>query len=177
MDDRRILLGVVGRPHGVRGLVHVHSYTQDPDALADYPALTDDSGRSWSLQWRGAGVAELRDAAGKVLADRTAAERLVNVRLYVDRQALPAVEEDEFYLADLVGLAAFAPDGTALGTVATVHDYGAGASLEIGSLLVPFTRACVPDVDVASRRLVVVMPEEITLPGIASGPDTDQASA
>ncbi len=90
---------------------------------------------------------------------------------------LPAAEEDEFYLADLVGLAAFAPDGTALGTVATVHDYGAGASLEIGSLLVPFTRACVPDVDVASRRLVVVMPEEITLPGIASGPDTDQASA
>ena len=161
MPEQRILLGVVGRPHGVRGLLHVHSYTADPAALADYGALADDTGRQWTLAWRGDGVAELRDAAGKPVADRTAAERLVNTRLYIERGRLPKPEPDEFYLADLVGLAAVTPDGAGLGRVDAVHDYGAGASLEIGALLVPFTRACVPDVDVAGGRVVIVPPEEI----------------
>ncbi len=150
MPDARILLGVVGRPHGVRGLLHVHSYTADPADLARYGALLDEAGRRWTVAWRGDGVAELRDAAGKPVADRTAAERLVNTRLYIERDRLPEPDEDEFYLADLVGLAAVAPDGAVLGRVDAVHDYGAGASLEIGALLVPFTRACVPEVDVAA---------------------------
>ena len=163
MDDRRILMGVVGRPHGVRGLVHVHSYTADPGALAGYGTLADDRGGRWSLAWRGPGVAELRDAGGTALADRNAAERLVNTKLYVDREALPPAEEDEFYLADLVGMNAFAPGGTALGQVGAVHDYGAGTILEIGPLLVPFTRACVPVVDVVARRVIVDMPAEVVV--------------
>ena len=158
MPDARILLGVVGRPHGVRGLLHVHSYTADPADLAAYGALTDEAGRRWTMVWRGEGVAELRDAAGTPVADRNAAEKLVNTRLYVERDRLPEPEDDEFYLADLVGLQAVAPDGSALGRVDVVHDYGAGASLEIGALLIPFTRACVPHVDVAAGRLVVVPP-------------------
>ena len=161
MTDGRILLGVVGRPHGVRGLVRVHSYTADPADLCAYGALIDDRGARWTLAWRGDGVAELRDAAGRPLADRTAAEKLVNTRLYVARGQLPAAAEDEFYLADLVGLLAIGADGAELGRVAAVHDYGAGASLEVGALLVPFTRACVPQVDLAAGRVVVVPPEEI----------------
>ena len=163
MPEQRILLGVVGRPHGVRGLLHVHSYTANPADLATYRALTDEAGRAWTMVWRGEGVAELRDAAGKPVADRTAAEKLVNTRLYVERDRLPEPDEDEFYLADLVGLQAVAADGSALGRVDAVHDYGAGTSLEIGALLIPFTRACVPNVDIAGGRLVVVPPAEVVI--------------
>ncbi len=165
MADKRILLGVVGRPHGVRGLLHVHSYTADPAALAAYGALTDDAGRRWTLDWRGAGVAALRDAEGRPVADRTAAEKLVNTRLYIDRDRLPEPEAEEFYLADLVGLTAVSPDGAALGAVTAVHDYGAGASLEIGSMLVPFTKACVPVVDLIGGCVVVALPDEVVVAG------------
>ena len=166
MVERRILLGVVGRPHGVRGLVHVHSYTADPEDLSAYGALVDDAGRAWSLAWRGAGVAQLRDGSGSPLPDRTAAEKLTNTRLYIDRDRLPPAEAEEFYQADLLGLAARGMDGAALGRVAVVHDYGAGVSLEIARegaapLLVPFTRAAVPEVDVAGGFLVVDPPTEI----------------
>ena len=106
-------------------------------------------------------MAELRDAAGKPVADRTAAEKLVNTRLYVAREQLPPADEDEFYLADLVGLLAVGTDGAELGRVTAVHDYGAGASLELGPLLIPFTRACVPEVDLARERVVVVPPFEV----------------
>ena len=163
-------MGVVGRPHGVRGLVRVHSYTADPAALAGYGPLLDEEGRSWTLVWHRDGIAELRDAAGKPLPDRTAAERLVNTRLYIDRDRLPPPDPDEFYLADLVGMQAAGPDGAALGRVALVHDYGAGVSLEIerdgaAALLVPFTRACVPEVDVGAGRLVVIPPDEVVVAG------------
>ncbi len=168
MADTRILMGVVGRPHGVRGLVHVHSYTAEPADLARYNPLLDDAGRAWSLAWRGEGVAELRDAAGRPVADRNQAERLVNARLYVDRARLPKPDAEEFYLADLVGLEARDAAGLRLGQVAAVHDYGAGTSLEIeraalSPVIVPFTRDAVPDVDVASGYVTVVPPSEIEL--------------
>lgn len=156
-------MGVVGKPHGVRGCAHVHSYAEDPAALAGLP-LSDDTGRTFRLRWQSADVAEIAEIVdGKRvrLADRNAAEKLVNVRLYVERDRLPEPAEDEFYLADLIGLEAVAPDGRPLGRVDAVHDYGAGASLEIGALLLPFTRACVPQVDLAGGRLTVVPPAEI----------------
>ena len=164
-----ILLGVVGRPHGVRGLVHVHSYTAEPADLAGYGPLADERGGLWTLSWRSEGVAELRDAEGRAVADRTAAERLTNMRLYVPRERLPPTEADEFYLADLIGLAAVDADGKLLGRVGEVHDYGAGVSLEIAPveggavLLLPFTRSAVPEVDLAARRMVVVAPQEVRL--------------
>jgi 16S rRNA processing protein RimM len=161
-----ILMGVVGRPHGVRGLVHVHSYTEEPTDLARYSPLLDERGRRWSLTWRGEGVAELSDADGKPIADRSAAERLVNMRLSVERDRLPAPEAGDFYLADLIGLEAVDQAGAPIGEVVAVHDYGAGTSLEIeranaAALLVPFTRTAVPDVNVAQRKVIVVPPEEI----------------
>lgn len=166
-----VLMGVIGRPHGVRGLVHVRSLTEDPAALPGYGPFSDGRGRRFSLRWVSEGVAalsELVDGRAVPVADRDAAGRLVNLRLYVERSRLPAPDEDEFYLVDLVGLAAVRPDGTALGTVRAVHDYGAGASLEIEgagppALLVPFTRAAVPEVDLAARRVVVVPPDEVVV--------------
>ncbi len=166
MPERRILMGVVGRPHGVRGLLRVHSYTANPADLATYAPLQDDAGRTWTLGWRSEGVAELRDAAGHPLPDRSAAERLVNTKLWLDRDRLPPPEDGEFYLADLVGMTALDPAGAAIGRVTIVHDYGAGTSLEIERpgappLLIPFTHACVPHVDPAAGTLVVAEPDEI----------------
>ena len=162
-------MGVVGRPHGVRGLVHVHSYTAEPADLAGYGPLVDERGGAWTLRWQSEGVAELRDGAGQAVADRSAAERLTNMRLFVPRERLPPTEADEFYLADLIGLAAVDPEGRVLGQVGEVHDYGAGVSLEIApveggaALLLPFTRSAVPEVDLAARRVVVVPPQEVRL--------------
>ena len=163
MPADRILLGVIGRPHGVHGLVHVTSHTADPADLTAYGPLFDDCGRRFTLHWRGEGlveVAEQVNGAAIKVADRRAAEKLTNTRLYVARSALPPPEEDEFYLADLIGLDAMDTSGTRIGTVTAFHDYGAGASLEIAcpdapSLLVPFTRAAVPVVDVSAGRVVV----------------------
>ena len=180
MPESRILMGVIGRPHGVRGWVRVTSYAED---LTAYGPLSDAKGRRFVLRSRGAGVAEVAElvagAAVKV-EDRTAAEKLTNTRLYVERAQLPEPDEDEFYLADLVGIAACDAAGAVVGTVAAVHDYGAGVSLEIGRegappLLVPFTRAAVPEVDVARGRVVLVPPEEVEAGANGAGADTNPA--
>ncbi|MCB8873752.1 ribosome maturation factor RimM [Acidisoma silvae] len=167
MSDERILMGVIGRPHGVRGLVHVQSYTADPDDLADYGVLSDDRGREFKLAWEREGVARLfqrvngRDVP---VSDREAAAALTNTRLYVSRDALPPADEDEYYLTDLIGLKAEDQSGRVIGTVALVHDYGAGTSLEItltrgAPLIIPFTARAVPVVDVRGGRIVVDPPE------------------
>jgi 16S rRNA processing protein RimM len=168
MGGQMILMGVIGKPHGVRGLVRVNCFAEDPDALADYP-LWDKSGRQFRLEWRHENVAQLFEvtASGpRPITDRNEAERLTNTELLAPRDALPATEEEEFYLADLIGLAARKTDGQALGTVTAVHDYGAGTSLEIspGALLVPFTRAAVPVVDIAAGHVVVDPPAEVAAP-------------
>ncbi|MEO8716079.1 MAG: ribosome maturation factor RimM [Acetobacteraceae bacterium] len=171
MREARILLGVIGRPHGVRGLVRVTSYADPPEAIAGYGPLSDDAGRRFVLRWRGDGVAELAeivDGAGAKVADRDAAARLTNTRLYIERERLPAPAEGEFYLADLVGLAAVDAAGAPVGIVAAVHDYGAGASLEIeregGPLVVPFTRTAVPLVDVEAGVLTIEPPVSVGAP-------------
>lgn len=164
MSDRPILLGVIGRPHGVRGFLHVHSYTADPADLTGYGPLDDGKGRKFRLRWQGEGiarVAELVDGKPVWVSTREAAAALTNVRLHVARELLPSPDEDEFYLVDLVGLAVFGPDGAPIGKVDAVHDYGAGASLEIGRLIIPFTRAAVPEVDIAAGRVVVLPPPEV----------------
>jgi 16S rRNA processing protein RimM len=166
LTDARILLGVIGRPHGVRGLVHVHSYTAEPSDLASYGVLDDDRGRRFRLRWKTEGVAEVfQIVQGKrvPLTTREAAQALVNTRLYVPRDKLPPPGEEEFYLADLMGLEAFDPEGRVLGRVDTVHDYGAGTSLEIGRIIVPFTKACVPTIDIAAGRITVVLPPEVVV--------------
>jgi len=166
LSPERILMGVIGRPHGVRGLLHVHSYTADPADLPGYGVLDDDRGRSFRLRWKTDGVAEVfQIVEGKrvPVTTREAAQALVNTRLYVPREKLPKTDEDEFYLADLMGLEAVDPAGKSLGRVDVVHDYGAGTSLEIGRIIVPFTKACVPVIDLEARRVTIVVPDEIVV--------------
>jgi 16S rRNA processing protein RimM len=178
LPDRPILLGVIGRAHGVRGLVRVTSHTADPADLTGYGPLSEPSGRRFTLRWVGEGIAEVFEVIdGKKVkvADRTAAERLTNTKLCIERDRLPPPDADEYYLADLIGLDAVRADGKTLGVVSVVHDYGAGISLEVereggGSLLVPFTVACVPTVDLAAGRLTVVPPDEIDVLDDASTP-------
>jgi len=166
MAGPNIEVAVIGRPHGVAGLLHVTSYTADPETLGRYVPLEDETGRKYRLSWVKPGIARLFIlSAGQEqpIQDRAAAASLTNRRLFVARALLPAIPPDEFYLADLIGLAAFDPTGAALGTVSAVHDYGAGASLEIGSLIIPFTRSAVPEIDLRAGRIIVAPPEEVNV--------------
>ena len=160
----RICLGIVTGAHGIKGWVRVKSFTADPEAIAAYGPLSDESGaRRFEIELVGAQKGVLLARINGV-ADRNAAERLKGLRLYVRRADLPSPEADEFYEADLIGLDAMREDGTLFGTIRAVNDFGAGASLEIEDpsgkmVLVPFTNAAVPVVDIANRRVVVVPPE------------------
>ncbi|WP_114377708.1 ribosome maturation factor RimM [Elioraea thermophila] len=172
MAQERILLGVIGRPHGVKGLVRVQSFTADPCAIADYGPLADEAGRRFALRVVMRGAMPVCAIDG--VADRDAAARLTGTRLYAERAQLPALEDpDEFYRADLIGLAAEDAEGRVLGRVTAVEDYGAGTFLEIaaddGLLTVPFTRTSVPLVDLARGRLVVIPPAEVVVPPSAAG--------
>ncbi|GGG41349.1 ribosome maturation factor RimM [Caldovatus sediminis] len=161
---KRILVGEIGRPHGVRGLVRLRSFTADPAAIAAYGPLTDESGtRQFRVTLKGDGLAEIEG-----VSDRDAAARLTGTRLYVERDRLPPPEEpEEFYCADLIGLVAETASGEKLGRVRAVEDYGGGPFLVLdgapggGERLVPFTRAAVPVVDLAAGRIVVEPPAEI----------------
>ena len=162
----RVLLGHISSAHGIKGEVVVHTHTANPGDVAAYGPLTDAEGKATFqlkvLRISGRGV--ICRIAG--IADRTAAEALRGIELYVERARLPDPEDEAFYHADLIGLAAATADGTMIGRVVAVQNFGAGDLLEIrvaGSTsteLIPFTRACVPAVDMAAGRLVIVRPAE-----------------
>lgn len=167
MADSKVLLGEIGRPHGVRGLVRVRAFTAEPEGLTAYGPLTDESGtRRFALELLAADLARIEG-----IADRDAAARLTGTRLYVPRDALPPPEDpDEFYLSDLEGLSAFTEAGDPLGRVRAVEDHGAGAFLVLEGppeLLVPFTLAAVPAVDLGAGRITVVPPAEIVAEDVA----------
>lgn len=163
----KVCVGQFAGAHGVRGLVKVKSFTGDPEAVASYGPLSDErGGRSFRLTLQGT-MKDLFLARVDGIATREQAQDLTGVRLYVDRSALPETEdEDEFYHADLIGLRAELADGTVYGRVKALFDFGAGDVLEIrtepGPLeLLPFTKACVPVVDVKGGRIVVDLPAVI----------------
>lgn len=161
--EKRVCVGIVTGPHGVRGAVRIKSFTAAPDDIARYGPVEDEAGeRKFRLRIVGSakGVVIGRLAG---VADRDAAEALRGMRLYLPRAALPPPADEEYYHADLIGLEAALPDGTVLGQVRAVHDFGAGDMLEIErpevpSAMVPFTRAVVPIVDLAAGRLVLDPP-------------------
>ena len=162
MAEARVCLGVITAPHGVKGLVRVKSFTADPAAMTQYAPLEDSAGHPIALETVGAAKGVLL-ARVKGVADRDAAERLKGMRLYLPRAALPPPGDDEFYHADLLGLAVHLSDGTRLGSVRAIHDFGAGDTVEIeraegAPIVIPFTRAAVPVVDIAGGRLVVELP-------------------
>jgi len=161
-----IVVARIGAAHGLKGEVRVKAFTGLPEGIAAYGPLSAADGRVFEIE-------TLRPAAGKSgdmlvvrfkgVADRNAAEALNGVELFIPRERLPAPEADEFYHADLIGLAAVTSSGEELGTVVRVENFGAGDLLELAprrgkTLLIPFTHAVVPEVDLAGKRLVVNPP-------------------
>ncbi len=163
----RICVGAVAGAHGVRGEVRIKSFTERPEDIASYGLLEDERGdRIFALTVHGRTRGQLIGAVEGV-SDRNAAEALKGVRLYVDRAKLPAPEhEDEFYHADLLGLSACDGDGKPCGRVVAILPAGDAAVLEIDpgggreTILVPFTREHVPEIDVAAGRIVIEPPAE-----------------
>ena len=161
----RVLLGAVIGAHGIKGEVKVKTFTEAPENLDTYGALTTDDGRALTITSLRPTVKDEAVAHFAGIDDRNGAESLKGQGLYVPRAALPAPEAGDYYHADLVGLAAENPDGAALGTIAAIHNFGAGDVLEVkftggGSEFVPFSDDAVPVVDIAGRRVVVVLPKE-----------------
>jgi 16S rRNA processing protein RimM len=161
----RICVAQIGGAHGLRGEVKLKSFTADPMAVSDYgPLTTEDGAATFEIE-------AVRAAKGHLVArfrgigDRDTAERLANVRLFVPRERLPPLAADEFYHTDLIGLSAVTADGTEIGTVVAVHDFGAGDIVELlppgggTTIMLPFTAAFVPSVDIANGRIVVAPPE------------------
>jgi 16S rRNA processing protein RimM len=163
-DDQRICLGAVAGVHGVKGLVRLKSFTADPKDIASYGPLEDERGaRRFEIAVTGASRGALI-ARIQGIEDRNAAERLKGEKLYVKRSCLPPTNPEEFYQHDLVGLEARLEDGSRLGRVEAVFDFGGGANLEIAlaeghSVMVPFTRRTVPKVDLSGGLLTVAPPE------------------
>ena len=167
MSDDLIQVGRVAGAFGVRGEVRITSFTAEPTALVDYKALLREDGSPALTLISG------RDAKGSIVArakeieTREQAEALRGLKLYIPRAALPAPDEDEFYVTDLVGLAVVTAEGEPLGTVKAVQDFGAGDLLEItppeggSTWYLPFTREAVPEVRIAQGVVVAVKPDEV----------------
>ncbi len=166
MPPSQICLARIGAAHGVRGAVKLWTFTEDPLAVKHYgPLVTKDGARQFE-------VTHVREAKGhlvatlKGVATREEAERLNGIELYVARDKLPATDENEYYHADLIGLAAVNAAGEPLGRVIAIHNFGAGDIIEIAppngaTMLLPFTNAVVPTVDLEGGRVVIELPDEI----------------
>lgn len=162
-DRNLVCLGAVAGAWGVDGAVRLKSFCADPATIADYAPLQTDDGQSFDVRilkpLSGAFAARLGG-----VTNREAAQALKGSRLYAPRDRLPALPEDEFYHADLIGLDVVDTGGAALGRIKAVMDHGAGDILEVSrpgrpDLLVLFTREIVPTVDLAARRIVVDPPD------------------
>jgi 16S rRNA processing protein RimM len=156
----------IGAAHGVRGAVKLWTFTGDPRAVERYgPLMTKDGARQFEIE----SVREAGDhlvATFKGVATRNDAEKLNGIELYVPREKLPATDDDEYYHADLIGLAAVNPANEPLGRVVGIHNFGAGDIIEIAppkgaTMLLPFTNAVVPTVDIEGGRVVIELPQEI----------------
>ena len=161
-----ICVARIGAAHGVRGAVKLWTFTEDPLAVKHYGPLTTKDG---ARQFEVTHAREARDhlvASFKGVTTREEAERLNGIELYVARDRLPATDEGEYYHADLIGLAAVTATDEPVGRVIAIHNFGAGDIIEIAppqgaTLLLPFTDAVVPTVDLAGGRVVIELPREI----------------
>ncbi|MBR1162433.1 ribosome maturation factor RimM [Bradyrhizobium elkanii] len=156
----------IGAAHGVRGAVRLWTFTEDPLAVKDYgPLMTKDGARQFEVTH----VREAKDhlvVTLKGVASRDDAERLNGLELYVPRDRLPDTDDGEYYHTDLIGLAAVTTTDQPLGKVIAIHNFGAGDIIEIAppqgaTMLLPFTNAVVPTVDLDGGRVVIDLPKEI----------------
>lgn len=163
--DHLILVGRVAGAFGVRGEVRIASYTAEPTALLRYRTLLRDDGRPGLTLTGGRPHKGGVVARAEQVATREDAEALRGLKLYIPRAVLPEPEEDEFYVADLIGMAVVSPAGEPVGHIKDVRDFGAGDLLEIQpptgeSWWLPFTNETVPEVRVAERTIMAVRPQE-----------------
>lgn len=169
-ETELLCIGVIGAARGLKGEVRIKSFTAEPGDLAAYGLLLDEAGNpGFSLKVVGRHKEQVV-ARIKGVDDRDAAEALNGTRLYVRRDQLPTPDDGEFYFADLVGLKAVLQDGTPWGKVVLADDFGAGAVLEIelvdeSRVMVAFTLANVPEVNLGAGRIVVVPPDGLMEPG------------
>ena len=180
--EERVCIGAIAGVRGLKGEVRIKSFTADPDDIAAYgPVSTEDGERTYRInvtaRAKGLIIARLDG-----IEDRDAAEALKGTRLYVPKSVLPKPDDGDFYHADLIGLKAETGDGDTLGTVKAVHNFGAGDIIEIAAgpgegkedLMVPFTSALVPEVDLTEGRIVVAPPEVLEADG--EDEETDKAA-
>jgi len=161
-----VCVAVVATAHGIQGALKLRTFTERPEDVASYGPVHDRRGRRL-FRLRVIGPARggvLAEAKG--VTDRDAAEALRGVELFVPRAALPDLDEDEFYQTDLEGLIALRADGSRLGIVRALENFGAGDVIEIAAddgrlLSLPFDRRTVPEVDLERGRLVVEPPAEL----------------
>jgi 16S rRNA processing protein RimM len=162
----QICVARIGAAHGVRGAVKLWTFTEDPLAVTRYgPLTTKDGARSFEVA-HARGAKDHLVATLKGVTTRNEAEQLNGIELYVAREKLPQPEDGEYYHADLIGLAAVTPGGEPLGKVIAIHNFGAGDIIEIAppsgaTMLLPFTNAVVPTVDIAGGRVLIELPQEI----------------
>lgn len=166
MGEPLILVGRVAGAFGVRGEVRITSFTAEPMALVDYKTLLREDGSPGLTLTTGRPVKGGVIARVPEIVTREQAEAVRGLKLFVPRAALPAPDEDEFYVTDLIGLAVEMTDGEALGVVKAIQDFGAGDLLEIQppegpSWYLPFTRAAVPDVRIGEGKVIAVRPAEV----------------
>ena len=181
-SEKRLCVGVITGAQGIRGAVRVKSFTADPLDIDAYGPVSDEAGtRTFELksvgQSKGVVVATLSG-----VTDRNAAEALKGLRLFVDRDRLPPAEDEEFYHADLLGLAAELIGGEPLGRITAVYDFGAGDALEVTQadgavVMVPFTKAAVPTVDLAAGKVLIDPPAGLFEKPEPPEPLTRQAEA
>lgn len=167
MSDTRICVGAIAGAFGVQGEVRLKSFTAEPEAIAEYaPLTTEDGARAFTVEI----IRPVKNGFAVRLsgvATKEAADALHGTRLFADRDRLPSLPDDEFYHADLIGLAVRDTGGNELGTVTAVHNHGAGDLLEIAGpglktpVLLPFIREAVPTVDLTRGRIVVDPPEGV----------------
>ena len=161
----RICLGIIGAAHGVRGAMKVKTFTETPQDIAAYGPLTDETGaRVFVITQCKADKAGARISL-RGITNREAAQHLTGTALYVARDKLPTLaDRDDFYHTDLIGLAVLDSAGLKCGTVAAVHNFGAGDVLEVegeaGQAFYPFTKKVVPHIDLAAGHLTLEPPVE-----------------
>jgi 16S rRNA processing protein RimM len=166
-SQKKVKLGVVVSPHGVRGHVKIKTFTEEPENLCAYGALEDAKGKLVEVRISGKTAKGLLIAFVKGIADRNAAELFTGTELFVDRDALPEADEGEFYHEDLVGLVVKDTEQNVLGKVAGAHNYGAGDILEIAfdekpqTELFLFDDTTVPEVHMDKGYVVVNLPEAV----------------
>lgn len=166
-DADRVLVGEIGAAQGLKGEVRLRSYTHAPADIAAYGPLQDETGAKQIEIKRVRATPKALIASIKGVTTREGAEALNGTKLYLPRVALPERDEDEWYVADLIGFEAVDLQGTSLGTVVAVHNFGASDIIEVApksgeaNLLVAFTEEAVPELDIGSGRVVIVPPQDL----------------